>query len=71
MGVLDQIVQVGDQVEMTNNNWIGWDHFLIPNKPKWLRDILRNIMFLMIRRNQKKKNKIFYDVGYNIDDSDI
>ena len=35
MRIFDEIVQVGDKVEITNKNWIEWEHFLIPNKPSF------------------------------------
>lgn len=46
MGVLDDLIKVGENGELIYNQWIEWDHFLIPNKPEWLREILRNIMAL-------------------------
>lgn len=44
MGVFDNLIQIGEKWEIVYNQWIEWDHFLIPNKPEWLREILRNIM---------------------------
>ena len=29
---------------IVNNSWIEWEHFLIPNKPKLLRDVIRSIL---------------------------
>lgn len=128
MSIFDDIIQIGKNGEIVYNQWIEWDHFLIPNKPEWLREILRNIMALLdhcmncsaldgcylVERNMPKqplhencdclkkdisyskvknnataecdirkfteyvfkniedskgKNKIFYDLGYNINNS--
>lgn len=30
--------------EFVYNNWIEWEHYLIFNKPEWLREIVRNLM---------------------------
>lgn len=126
MGVFDNFKEVNGKI--VNNQWIEWVHFLIPNKPEWLREILRNIMAMfrhclnctaldgcyLVERNMpeqplhencdcgrksvsyskvknnataecdirkfteyvfknvkdsKGKNKIFYDLGYDINDS--
>lgn len=128
MGIFDNLIQIGENGEIVYNQWIEWDHFLISNKPEWLREILRNIMALfghctnctaldgcyLVTRNMpeqplhercdckkknisqvivksnanaecdirkfteyvfkntqdsKGKNQIFYDLGFNIDDS--
>lgn len=128
MSIFDDLIQIGQNGEIVYNQWIEWDHFLIPNKPEWLREILRNIMALfdhclncsaldgcyLVTRNMPKqplhencdcrkkninyanvkskakavcdirkfteyvfkninnfkgKNKIFYDLGYDINDS--
>lgn len=44
MSVFDDLIQLGDNGEIIYNQWIEWDHFLIPNKPEWFRIMLRNIM---------------------------
>ena len=128
MSIFDDLIRIGENEEIVNNQWIEWDHFLIPNKPEWLREILRNIMALfdhcmncsaldgcyLVKRNMpeqplhencdcrkkdiayskvkstataecdirkfteyvfknmkdsKGKNKIFYDLGFDINDS--
>lgn len=128
MSIFDNLIQIGENGEIVYNQWIEWDHFLIPNKPEWLREILRNIMALfghcmncsaldgcyLVKRNMpaqplhencdcrkkdisyskvknnataecdirkfteyvfrnnkdsKGKNKIFYDLGFDINDS--
>ena len=46
MSIFDDLIRIGENGEIVNNQWIEWDHFLIPNKPEWLREILRNIMAL-------------------------
>lgn len=46
MSVFDDLVKVGENGELIFNQWIEWDHLLIPNKPEWFREILRNIMAL-------------------------
>lgn len=44
MSVFDEIIEISDNDEFFNNQWIEWDHFLIPNKPELLRKIIRYIM---------------------------
>lgn len=46
MSVFDGLVQIDSNGNIVVNSWIEWDHLLIPNKPDWLRVILRNIMAL-------------------------
>lgn len=128
MSIFDGLIQIGENGEVFYNQCIEWDHFLIPNKPEWLREILHNIMAIfghcmkcsaldgcyLVTRNMpeqplhencdcrkiniaytkvkskakaecdirkfteyafknikdsKGKNKIFYDLGYDINDS--
>ncbi len=128
MSVFDELIQIGENGEVFYNQWVEWDHFLIPNKPEWLREIMRNVMAIfghcmncsaldgcyLVARNMpdhplhencdclkngiayskvkingkaecdirkfteyifkdikdsKGKNKIFYDLGYDISDS--
>ncbi len=128
MSIFDNLIQIRENGEIVYNQWIEWDHFLIPNKPEWLREILRSIMVLfghcmncsaldgcyLVKRNMpeqplhencdchkkdisyskvknnatavcdirkfteyvfrnskssKGKNKIFYDLGFDINDS--
>jgi len=47
MKVFNDLIQVGENDEFIYNQWIEWDHLSIPNKPEWLRDILRNIMAVL------------------------
>ena len=30
MSVFDDLIQIGENGEIVNNQWIEWDHFLIP-----------------------------------------
>ncbi|MBE7082535.1 MAG: hypothetical protein E7378_02505 [Clostridiales bacterium] len=46
MGMFDNILQTDEQGNVIFNQWIEWEHFAIPNKPQWFREILRNIMAL-------------------------
>lgn len=46
MGVFDEI-QIDSGGNIVYNKWIEWEHFLIPNKPDWFRQILRAIMALL------------------------
>lgn len=46
MSIFDNLIQIGENGKIVNNQWIEWDHFLIPNKPEWHREILRNTMAL-------------------------
>ncbi len=47
MSVFDDLIHIGENGELIFNQWIEWDHFLIPNKPQWFREILRNVMALL------------------------
>ncbi|MEG1751896.1 MAG: hypothetical protein RR140_02260 [Clostridia bacterium] len=128
MGAFENYKEVNGKI--IDTGWIEWDHFLVPNKPEWLRIIFRNLVALFghcmnctsldgcylvagnmpkqplhercdcttkpisgnlvkikakatcdIRKfteyvfknikNSKGKNKIFYDLGYNIEDSTL
>ena len=126
--MFDGIIQINEKGEIVLNQWIEWDHFLVPNKPEWLREIIRNILAMakhclsctaidgcyLVKRNMPKqplhkncdckkkrltytkvkkdataecdirkfthyifnkdgskgKDKIFYDLGFSIDDSE-
>ena len=46
MNVFDNLIHMGENGELVFNQWIEWDHFLIPNKPEWFREVLRNIVAL-------------------------
>ena len=47
MSTLDDIIKVDENGNLIYNNWVEWDHSFIPNKPEWLREILRNLMTLL------------------------
>lgn len=47
MSVFDDLIRIGENGELIFNQWIEWDHFFIPNKPEWFREILRNVMALL------------------------
>lgn len=47
MGILDDLISVDSEGNFLNNQWIEWDHFLVPNKPEWLRTILRNLISIL------------------------
>ncbi len=47
MSIFDDLLRIDEKGNIIYNNWIEWDHFLIPNKPEWLREILRNLMALL------------------------
>ena len=47
MNIFDDLIQINNNGEIVYQQWIEWDHFLIPNNPEWLRNTLRNIMSLM------------------------
>ncbi len=42
MAIFDDLVKVDENGEFVFNQWIEWDHFLIPNKPEWFRELIRN-----------------------------
>lgn len=44
MNVFDGLIQIDTEGNIVYNKWIEWDHLLNPNKPNWLRLILRAIM---------------------------
>lgn len=128
METFDNLIRINENGDFVTNQWVEWNHFLIPNKPEWFRALLRSIMALsghcmncsaldgcyFVKRNMPKqplhehcdcdnmnvgyskvksmataecdirkfteyvfkdsassngKNKIFYNLGYNIDDS--
>lgn len=128
MSIFDNIKTVDQNNNIVFNQWIEWAHFLVPNKPDWLREIIRNLNaflghcldcsaldgcyfvehnmpkmplhercdcykknldLLKVKNNvnsecdirkfteyifkdvtgSKGKNQIFYDLGYNIKDS--
>lgn len=47
MSIFDDLIRIDENGNLSYNGWIEWDHFLIPNKPKWFREILRNLMALL------------------------
>lgn len=47
MGVFDGLIRMDDNGNWINNQWIEWNHFLVPNKPQWFREILRNFVALL------------------------
>lgn len=44
MSIFDDLIKVDEKGNLVYNRWVEWEHFLIPNKPAWLREVLRNIM---------------------------
>lgn len=46
MTIFDNLINIDEYGEITYNQWLEWYHFLIPNQPIWLRDKLRNALFL-------------------------
>lgn len=44
MGIFNETFQINNNGEIVHNQWIEWNHFLIPNKPKILRKVMRKIM---------------------------
>ena len=46
MTIFDNLINIDEYGEIAYNQWIEWYHFLIPNQPIWLRDKLRNALFL-------------------------
>lgn len=130
MGVFNGLVQIDKNGNVFYDQWVEWDHFWVPNKPEWLREIFRNILAILghcmncsaldgcyfidnnkpdqplhqhcdcqkkiisylevktkatascdIRKfteyvfkndyKSKGKNKIFYDLGYNLNDAEF
>lgn len=43
MSIFDEI-QINNEGNIVFNKWIEWDHFLIPNKPEKLRNIMKNLL---------------------------
>lgn len=50
MSIFDDIIQIDETGEIVYNQWVEWDHFSVPNKPQWLRTLLRNIIALFGHR---------------------
>lgn len=48
MGVFDDLIHIGENGELLFNQWIEWDHFLVPNKPEWFRELYRRGLRLAI-----------------------
>lgn len=46
MNLLEDLIKCDEDGKIFYNKWIEWDHFLVPNKPEWLRNIVRNICAL-------------------------
>lgn len=46
MGIFDDIIKTTSDGDFIFNEWVEWNHFLVPNKPQWFRNILRNILSL-------------------------
>ena len=44
MNVFDGIVFENQEGEIVYNQWIEWDHFLVPNKPAIVRKVIRKLM---------------------------
>lgn len=44
MNELSDVIFMGENDKIVYNRWVEWDHFMIPNNPEWLREILRNLM---------------------------
>lgn len=44
MNMFDDLIKIDSQGNIVYNNWIEWDHFLIPNKPELLRNIMRDFL---------------------------
>ena len=47
MSIFEGLIQINEKGEIEYNKWIEWDHFFIPNKPEWFREILRNLLFML------------------------
>ena len=47
MSIFDDLIKIDNDGNFVYNKWIEWEHFLIPNKPDWLRQILRATMSLL------------------------
>ena len=47
MNMFDKLVKIDENGEFVYNGWIEWDHFFVPNKPEWVREILRNFMAML------------------------
>lgn len=47
MNMFDDLIQIDKEGNVLYNQWIEWDHFMIPNSLDWLRQILRNLYALL------------------------
>ena len=46
MSVFDDLIKIDKDGNFSYAGWIEWNHFLVPNKPPKLRQIMRNLMAL-------------------------
>ena len=44
MSVFDELIQIDSKGNILYNKWIEWEHFLIPNKPESLRNVMRELL---------------------------
>lgn len=47
MSIFDGLIRVDESGNIFYNQWIEWDHLMVPNKPEWVREIFRNLMALL------------------------
>lgn len=46
MSIFENVIKIDNNDNIIFNNWIEWEHFDIPNKPDFLRQILRFLIAL-------------------------
>ncbi len=44
MSIFDDLIKIDNDGNFVYNKWIEWNHFLIPNKPERLRNIMRELL---------------------------
>lgn len=47
MNRFDKVISIDKMGNWEYNGWVEWEHPLIPNKPIWLRKIVRNLMAIL------------------------
>ena len=47
MQILNNLIKIDKKGNLLYNEWCEWSHFLVPNKPDWFRQILRNIIAIL------------------------
>lgn len=47
MSIFEDVISVDNNGNIIYNEWIEWDHFLVPTEPEWYRDIMRALLAIL------------------------